>query len=149
MDNIHLCAAFQRQIARFTMCLPVKHLQRRTETEPPLNALSLRLKLSVQSPFARAVDAEEGTPSLTRTGRAQYVNLLNHSSNNTSTRCFCSLNNQHPNGFAQSLIRQDGWLQPRDELHSISKMSFTHEASAFISSVLDGRSNIFLYISQL
>jgi len=76
MDNTQLCAAFQRQITRFTMCLPVKHLQRRTESEPPLKALSLRLKLSVQLLFARAVHAEEGTPSFTRTGRAQYVKLI-------------------------------------------------------------------------
>lgn len=94
LDNIHFCPAFQRQITQFTMCLPVKHLQRRTESEPPLNALSLRLKLSVQSLFARAVGVEEGTPSLPRTGRAQRTrNLLIHSSNNTSTRCFRAVNN--------------------------------------------------------
>lgn len=138
LDNIHFCPAFQRQITQFTMCLPVKHLQRRTESEPPLNALSLRLKLSVQSLFARAVGVEEGTPSLPRTGRAQRTrNLLIHSSNNTSTRCFRAVNNsvqkkKKKNGFAQSLIRPDGWLQPRDALHSISKRSFTHEASLLL-----------------
>lgn len=129
------------------MCLPVKHLQRRTESEPPLNALSLRLKLSVQSPFARAVGVEEGTPSLPRTGRAQRTrNLLIHSSNNTSTRCFRAVNNSvQKKKWFRTELDSPGWLitaEGRASFH-LQDVFYARSISACISLVLYGRSNMF------
>lgn len=121
------------------MYLPVKLLQRRTESEPHLNALFLWWKLPVHSHLARIVGAEEGTPSLPQ----RIWNLLMHSFRNTSTRWFCALNKSVPKWFLTELD-SPGWLLSWDALRSrLQKVFYARRIFVLISSVLAGRSNMF------
>lgn len=69
-----------------------------------------------------------------------------YNSKNTSTRCLCALNNSVqpvPKWFRTELDSL-GWLQSWDELHSrLQEVFYARRIFVLISSVLDGRSNIY------